>query len=154
MSIWLTEAELRERYGDVRVDALADRDRDNTPDVGVVEAAILDAEGRIRSELLGRYAAEDLPLTTGTTGATLKRVVAKLAWYYLNEGAYDSVSDQVKGVAADALAEVRAIKQGGAALGLDSAPTVDIARGGVFVSRRSEYSTTQPITLAAMDDWG
>lgn len=154
MGVWIEAAELRSRFGAAKVDDRADRDRDGVPEVSVVAAAIDDAEGRVRSELLTRYAPGDLPTTPGAASSTLKRVCLKLAWYCLWEGA-DIIPPSVLALRDDALQELRAIKLGGQSLVLAGAPPVDDSRPVIHRGRRaSATDREEPITLAAMQGWG
>lgn len=154
MGVWIEAAELRERFGASKVDDRADRDRDGVPEAAVITAAIADAEGRVRSKLLTRYAPADLPSTPAAASPTLKRITLKLAWYYLWEGA-DIVPSQVLLMRDDALAELNAVAQGGASLGLTGAPPVDDSRPVLHRGRRATATDREPpITLASMQDWG
>lgn len=147
---WLTEAELAARYGADKVARLADRDRDGQPDAGVVEQAILDAEGRALSRLLARYQPGDLPTTTGTTPETLKRVVRQLAWWFLHD-AFDLKPEDVTKAYDAALSELADIVRGGASLTLSSEAAVDLSGPQVLSVGGSTSKGT--FTKEAMEDW-
>ena len=153
MGDWLAESELYERFGESRVGALSDREHDGNSDAAVIAAAIDDAEGRVRSELRDRFTDAQLPADTGSASPTLKRLVAKLAFYYLHEN-LDNVSESVIRHRDDALAELRAIRGGSGSVLVANTETVDRARAVVVTSRRSTDLTDQRITLSAMENWG
>ena len=126
---WLTEAELRTRWG-ARVDEFGDRNADGVAEAADVEAAIEIAESRVESDLLGRYQPDDLPTTTGAASAALKRVVGGLAIWFLCESkpikeqcVYDARSMAEK--------ELLALRNGNLSLLLAGSPTVDL--GGDLV---------------------
>jgi len=146
---WLTEAEMKARYGAERVNALADVDGDGVPDAGVVEGAILDAEGRAESRLLARYAPDDLPTTTANASVTLKRIVSGLAWWYLHQR-FDVLGDDVRAAYDGALSELADVVRGGASLVLADSPAIDLSAP---VVRKSTKEAKGTFTLEAMEDW-
>jgi len=152
MGTWLTVAELQERYGASAVDDRADRDRDGSADSGVLDAAIADAEGRVKSELLTRFAPADLPTTTATASAPLKRVCARLSWYYLWSSA-TVIPPPVIVERDEAVAELRSLVRGSAALLLSGEPAVDNSRPQILRTSAAT-TTTDPITFSRLANWG
>lgn len=133
---WLTAAELRTRWGNARVDGLADRDGNGVPDTGRVETAIVEAESRVESRLLTRYRPGDLPTTTGTASAALKRIVGGLALYVLAEH-LTRPADDVLRAKDDAMSELKDLVQGQAVLALADEPAVDDSRPTILTTKSS-----------------
>jgi phage gp36-like protein len=150
---WLTEAELQERFGEVRIDRLADRDGDSVPDEGAIESAILDAEGAGRAILAQRYEPDDLPTDPEDASRDLKRAAAQVAWYYLHVGKFDVVPEQVKEIRDAGLAWFRDAARGSLSLLLAGEPQVDQSRPVVLVSKRASSQGLRPMTLDDMSDW-
>lgn len=121
---WLTEAELRTRWG-ARVDELGDRNSDGTAESADVEAAIEVAEGRVKSDLLVRFQPDDLPTTTGTASAALKRVVGGLSIWFLAER-FPIKGQDVYDARSMAEKELAALKNGNLSLLLSGNPTTDL----------------------------
>lgn len=136
---FLSEAELREHYGAARVDLLADRDGSGEPTEGAVERAIENAEGRVRSELLTRFRAAQLPATPEATSEAIKRIVRALAWENLHD-LHPQIGDDVKRGTDLALSELRSIARGTAAALLAGEPETDRSRPQVLASK-SERGT-------------
>jgi len=155
MGDWLTEAELQGRYGAAQVNDRADRDRNGSADAGVLAAAIADAEGRVKSELVAnRFSADDLPTTTATASAPLKRVCARLAWYYLWANA-DVIPEPVKVERDEALGELKSLARGPLSLLLAGDPAVDNARPRILrTSNATDPNAATPITMARLRSWG
>lgn len=153
MGTWITEDELKNQFGDARIDDLSDRDRDGSPEADVLSAAIASGEGRAKSILLQRFSESQLPDTPTAASSVLKDAVAKLAFYFLHDH-MRSVSDDVIRHRDDGLALLRDIRSGSVSLLLAGAPSVDRARAIVATRRRSSDLTDQPITLSKMEEWG
>ena len=149
MGTWLTEAELETRYGAARLLALADRDGNGVADTGVIAAAIDEAESRVASRLRVRYQPGDLPTSTATASAALKRVVAQLAFFYLHE-LHDVKGQDVYDARDGALSELSDMVRGHAGLLLDGEPDVDQSRPQVLTTKTSDDAR---FTLEAMEDW-
>lgn len=140
MTRFLTEAELRADYGDAVITSLG----------GTPETAILDAEDEALGYLRGHT---DIPASPETTSRRLKRLVGQLAIYNL----YDSRATtpfRIRDGRDIAIKGLSQIRGGELSIAAPSEPTVDIARPAVAVIRRSKTLSDQPITMAAMDDWG
>lgn len=150
---FLTEAELRDDYGDAVITRLADRNGDGSADAGIVDNAILDAEDEVLGYLRGRFADSEIPSTTATTSRRLKVLVAALAYYNLHK-ALASTPFRARDGRADALANLDAVRSGRQSILLSDAPAVDSGRAIVAVSRRSSTYDEDRITLATMRDWG
>lgn len=147
---WLTEAELRARYGAARVDRKADRDGDGTADAGVVEGAIQDAEDLTESFVRVRFAPGELPTTPSAASRVLKQIVAGFAWWNLH--ALDDVkSDDVRDAYAHAERQAKAIASGPASLLLAGAPAVDRARPSILATARNVDRGV--LTPEALEDW-
>lgn len=149
---FLTEAEFEAQWGTARVTQLADRDGDGCADDGVVEAAILDAESRAESKLLTRYAPGDLPTTTGTTSAALKRIVGGLALWYLCK-AHQLKGEDVRDAYSDAMKELDDITRGNASLLLAGNPDVDVSAPQVLAIGGVEDGEKGTFTRETMEDW-
>lgn len=149
MGTWLTEAELETRYGAARLTALADRNGDGTADAGVIAAAIDEAESRVSSRLRVRYEPGDLPTSTATASAALKRVVGQLAFWFLHE-LHDVKGQDVYDARDAALAELSDMVRGHASLVLTGEPDADNSRPQVLTTKTS---TDARFTLEAMEDW-
>lgn len=144
MGTWLTLAELKDRYSTSRIDSLSGSDDD------VAEEAIVDAEGRAESKLLTRYASGDLPTSTATASPTLKRVVAKLALYYLHER-HEIVADEAERIRDDALAEIRDICSGRQSLSLSGSPAVDRSDPVLLTAARAS-SLGSALSLSELEE--
>lgn len=131
--MWITVADLESLYGAAEVDRLADLDGDGVADAGVKEGAVSRAEGRVRSRLLTRYKPEDLPETPAAAPDILRRIAVDLAWWELNKRA-TSQSEAAIEVRDDALADLMALVDGGAALTLAGDPPVDSTRPTILTS--------------------
>lgn len=140
MPVWLTEAELRARWGD-RVDEYGDRNSDGTAETADVELAIETAEGRVASDLYGRFQPGDLPTSTGAASAALKRVVGGLAIWFLCENkpikgqdVYDARSMAEK--------ELAALKNGNLSLLLAGNPKIDLGGEQVLTTAGADVTST------------
>lgn len=144
---FLSEAHLRDHYGAARVDLLADRTGAGEPTEGAVERAILDAEGRVRSELLTRFRPDQLPTSPDATSEAIQRVVRAIAWENLHD-LHPQVGDDVKRGTDLALSELRALVRGTASALLAGEPATDRSRPQVLASK-SERGT---FSRAALDE--
>lgn len=107
---YVTQATLTDRFGEDEMIALADRNRDGTPDSAVVEQAITDASAEIDSYLGTRYS---VPLTT--TPDAVKSACADIARYRLaDERPLEEVSKRYDA----AIRFLRDVATGRASLGI------------------------------------
>lgn len=150
---WLTEAELKSRFGEKRIDELSDRGFDGNEDADALADAIARAESRIESKLRNRYAAAELPTDDSDASDALKDVVGSIAYYYLHDH-FDNKPQSVTDILTDALSRLNDLARGGASLLLANAPAVDRSRSVIRTSKRSATLTDQPITLARLELWG
>jgi phage gp36-like protein len=153
MPRFLTETELREIYGEVVIDRLADRDSDGTVDSGVVEDAIDRAENEALSRLLNRFTDDELPADTTEASDYLKEQVAGLTYYRLHKN-FDVVPTKAISERDDARTNLDMIVRGQLSVVLTDAPAVDTARPVVVVIKRSSGLYEQPMTLSSMDRMG
>jgi phage gp36-like protein len=150
---WLTEDELKARYGAARIEGFADRDNDNLPDTGVVEGAILDAEDLARAKLAAAYGVDVLPASAAAASRAFKQALAGLALFNLESGKQDVISAFTEREHTRATAWLTSAAAGGVSLLLEGSPAVGDFRSAVVTSVRSADHVDQPITLEAMKDW-
>lgn len=131
--MWITAADVEATYGAPEVNRLADLAGDGVADAGVVDGAVSRAEGRVRSRLLTRYEPEDLPASPAEAPDILRRICVDLAWWELHKKA-SSQNEGAMVVRDDALADLKAIVDGGAALTLADEPAVDSTRPTILTS--------------------
>lgn len=127
---WITSTDLEARYGVAELDRVADFDGDGERDAGVVETAIAEAEGRVRSRLLTRYKPAELPVDAPEV---LKRVVRDFAWWELHRR-FTILPDAVIRLYDDAREDLAAIVDSLASLTLEDEPAVDISRPSILTS--------------------
>ncbi len=140
---WITPADLDDAYGEGEVSDLADVDRDGTRDPGIVEKAIVSAEGRVKSRLLTRYRPEELPASAAEVPEPLRRVTVDLAFYQLHKR-YEQVPESVIRIRDDAEAELADLARGLGSLDLSARPPVDATRPLIVTSPSREDRLTLP----------
>lgn len=145
---WLSEAELRARYGTARIDQLADHDGDALPDAGVVEGWILAAESYAESHLLARYQPEELP-ATGAASKRFRGILEQIAYWNAHE-LHQVKGDDVRDAMRTAQSELAAIVRGGASLLVDGAPAVDLSAPRVIAVPLEGKGT---FSADALKDW-
>lgn len=138
---WIAPADLDDAYGEGEVTDLADVDRDGERDAGVVEKAIVSAEGRVRSRLLTRYRPEELPMSAAEVPEPLRRVTVDLAFYELHKR-YEQVPDSVVRIREDAEAELDDLTRGLGSLDLAARPPADATRPLIVTSPSREDRLT------------
>lgn len=152
MPKWLTEAELRSRFSDDRIDFLADLDDDGSPDAGVAEAAIDRAEDRVETELRAspykEFADADFPTTTGEASKVLKEAVGGITLRNLAEGQRLEGEGDIAEIFEDALRLVGTLKRGGPDL-LWATPPSRPARASVLTTEDRE----DRLSPSNMADW-
>lgn len=131
--MWISVADVEARYGAAEVDRLADLDGDGVRDAGVAEAAVAAAEDRARGLLLTRYKPGDLPATPDDVSDNLRRILVDLAWWELHKRAAIH-NEGARTIGTEALADLRTIVAGAAALVLDDEPAVDVSRPVIVTS--------------------
>lgn len=110
---YATQQDLIDRFGDIELKELADRDGDGIIDAAVLADALADADALIDSYIANRY---DLPLAT--TPARLIDVASDIARYKLyKDSPLDAVTDRYK----DAMAFLRDVSAGKASLDVGGA---------------------------------
>lgn len=114
-SAYCTQQDLYDRFGQVQIDQLADRNADGVPDAGVVDAAIADASETIDGYIASRYT---LPLAA--TPPLINRLCCDLARYQLFS---DAVPELVQTRHDAAIKMLQQISAGTLSLGLDAADT-------------------------------
>lgn len=76
---YATETHLRDRYGDVSLLQLADRDRDGSADPAVIARALADADAEIDGYLAARY-----PVPVTPAPPRLTDLACSIAWFKLH----------------------------------------------------------------------
>lgn len=113
--------DLIDRYGEVELNQLGDRDGDGAWDSAVVNRAITDAEAEVDAALAARYA---LPLAA--IPDLLVGVVCDIARYRLW---VDGAPDRVRDAASNARKILAALSAGSMSLGLASTQAPAVAGG-------------------------
>lgn len=109
---YVTQQELADRYGDDEILALADRNRDGTPDPGVIDQAIIDASAEIDSYLGTRYA---VPIDPAPPA--IKSAAADIARYRMMD---DRPLEEAVKRYENAIRYLRDVATGKAALGIET----------------------------------
>lgn len=129
---YATQDDLVERFGEIELIQLTDRDGVvGAINTAVVAAKLADADGEIDPYLRSRYA---LPLAT--VPQPLMRIACDIARYHLHA---DRATEQVAQRYKDAIAFLRAVAKGELQLGLDPAAQPAPATGG------PEYSAPERV---------
>lgn len=143
---FLTEAELREDYGDAVITKLVAAHGG----AGVAVKKILDAEDEALGYLRGFT---DIPASPETTSRRLKVLVGAITYYnlysYRESRPYtvrDGYDRAIKGLSQ--------IRSGELSIASSAEPEVGLARPAVVVRKRAASLGEQPITMDAMKDWG
>jgi phage gp36-like protein len=150
---FLTEDELRMEYTAATIDALADRDGNGSPDAGVVESAILDAEDEALARLRNRFTDTEIPAVPAAASRMVKVQVAALAYFNLYK-VRAAMPQAVRDGRFAAMEMLKLIQLDQLSALLEEQPAVDTARPIVASVRRSVSSREEPIFLRAMRDWG
>jgi phage gp36-like protein len=151
MPDWLTESELKRRFGAQRIDRLADRDGDGRPDEDAISDAIDDAEAEVLGTLRRRYSADDLP--DALSNDRVVACCADLAYWNLCKY-HEVVAEAARTVRDEARGMLKRIASGLESLGLADAPSSDNGQVAVLSTAvRDEDSITPPMTLEALEDW-
>ena len=108
---YVTKQELISRFGEEELIQLTDRAGAGVIDDQVLDRAIADADAEIDGYLGSRYS---LPLSV--IPASLNRIAADIARYYLYE---DAATEHVRQRYEDAVRFLRAISEGKVSLGID-----------------------------------
>lgn len=108
---YATQQDLVDRFGELELIQLSDRDGAAAIDADVVAKALSDAD-----ELVDSYIAARVALPLSTVPARLVRVAGDIARYYLHA---DAPTEQVRTAYKDAVAWLKDIGQGKATLGED-----------------------------------
>ena len=110
------QSDIVSAYGMDFLKRISDRDGDDQPDPGIVDAAIVDADALIDSYVAAKY---DLPLATVPT--VLVRKSVDIACYYLANTA-DALTEEIENRYKDALAWLKSLAKGEISLGLEETP--------------------------------
>ena len=130
---YVTKQDLIDRFGEEELIQLTDRAGAGVIDDQVLNRAIADADAEIDGYLAGRYV---LPLAV--VPASLGRIAADLARYYLYE---DAATEHVRQRYEDAVRFLRAVGEGKVSLGIDAAGAKAQPAGGATMTSAGRVFT-------------
>lgn len=119
---YASQQDLVDRFGELELIQLSDREDGAAIDADVVAAALADAD-----ELVDSYIAARVALPLSTVPPRLVRVAGDIARYFLHA---ESPTEQVRTAYKDALAWLRDVSQGKATLGDDGVTAAAPADAG------------------------
>ena len=132
---YATQQDLVDRFGELELIQLTDRENGAATDADVVAAALADAD-----ELVDSYIAARVALPLATVPPRLVRVAGDIARYYLHA---DAPTEQVRTAYKDALAWLKDIGLGKATLGDDGVAAASPADAAVeFVGDDRMFTRT------------
>jgi phage gp36-like protein len=137
---WLTEAEVRARFGDARITRFADRNGDGSSDTGVVDSAIERAESMVEAKLLTRYAPGDLPTETAEASLLLKEIVGGFFLWCITDYGDFRGEEMVLGFRS-AERRLEDVCKGTSSLLLAGNPAIDNTAPQIVSSAGSAYAT-------------
>ncbi len=118
-----------------------------------IDRALEDAESRVRTKLLKRFSAEQLPAQPSQTSETLQRLVTDYAWWELHKK-FEIVSETVERIAQGVLAELNDIVACGKLELIRNVPPVKPGPRARITARKRGRGAIPPLTLESLRDWG
>jgi phage gp36-like protein len=135
--VYVTQAELEERFGSGDIKSWTDDDASGAIDAAVVTRIITDVSALIDAAAAQHYAT---PLTLGnaTTAAVVKDVAGSLAGYRLAARRAGVVPEALRKLYDDALAWLKDLRDGKVGLADETATAVTRPAGGIIVAGGSK----------------